>query len=39
VRERPDAGVAKHREYELTWFLLAATAGALWIGLNARKLP
>jgi surfeit locus 1 family protein len=37
LRERPDAGVAKHREYELTWFLLAATAGALWIGLNVRR--
>lgn len=38
VRERPDAGVAKHREYELTWFLLAATAGALWIGLNLKRV-
>ena len=37
LRERPDAGVAKHREYELTWFLLAATAVALWIGLNLRR--
>jgi surfeit locus 1 family protein len=39
VRERPDAGVAKHREYEFTWFLLAGTAVALWLGLNARRAP
>lgn len=38
LRERPDAGVAKHREYEFTWFLLAATAGALWLGLNLRRV-
>jgi surfeit locus 1 family protein len=31
VREQPDAGIAKHREYALTWFSLAATAGILWI--------
>ena len=37
LRERPDAGVEKHREYEATWFLLAATAAALWIGLNVRR--
>ncbi|HEX3098625.1 MAG TPA: SURF1 family protein [Usitatibacter sp.] len=37
LHERPDAGAAKHREYELTWFLLAATALALWIGLNVRR--
>jgi len=37
LRERPDAGVSKHREYEFTWFLLAATAAALWLGLNLRR--
>lgn len=37
VRERPDAGVAKHREYEFTWFLLAATTTVLWIALNLRR--
>jgi surfeit locus 1 family protein len=38
VRETPDAGVAKHREYALTWFSLAATTFALWIGLNMRRV-
>jgi surfeit locus 1 family protein len=37
VRENPDAGEAKHREYALTWFSLAATTLALWIGLNLRR--
>ncbi|HXZ50129.1 MAG TPA: SURF1 family protein [Usitatibacter sp.] len=37
VAERPDAGVAMHRQYEFTWFLLAATAAALWLGLNLRR--
>jgi surfeit locus 1 family protein len=37
VRERPDAGIAKHREYALTWFALAATVLALWIALNLRR--
>jgi surfeit locus 1 family protein len=37
VRERPDAGIAKHREYALTWFALAATVLALWIVLNVRR--
>lgn len=37
VRERPDAGVAKHVEYELTWFALAATALVLWIALNIER--
>lgn len=37
VRDKPDAGVAKHREYALTWFSLAATALALWIGLNLKR--
>jgi surfeit locus 1 family protein len=37
VEERPDAGIAKHREYSLTWFSLAVTAAVLWIALNLRK--
>ena len=37
VREKPDAGIAKHQEYALTWFSLAATALALWIVLNVRR--
>lgn len=37
VEERPDAGVAKHREYMLTWYSLAVTVAALWVGLNLRK--
>lgn len=36
--ERPDAGVAKHEEYALTWFSLAATAVVLWVALNLRRL-
>ncbi len=38
VRETPDAGIAKHQEYALTWFSLAATALVLWISLNLRRL-
>jgi surfeit locus 1 family protein len=37
VTEAPDAGIEKHREYALTWFSLAATVIALWIGLNLRR--
>ena len=37
VRENPDAGIARHREYALTWFSLAALALGLWIVLNLRK--
>ena len=37
VRERPDAGVAKHHEYALTWFALAATTLVLWIALNLKR--
>ncbi|HUP30428.1 MAG TPA: SURF1 family protein [Usitatibacter sp.] len=37
MRERPDAGVAKHQEYALTWFALAATVLALWVALNLRR--
>jgi surfeit locus 1 family protein len=34
--ERPDAGVEKHVEYMLTWYSLALTVVALWVGLNLR---
>lgn len=34
--ERPDAGVEKHIEYMLTWYSLALTVAALWVGLNLR---
>ena len=37
VRETPDAGMAKHQEYALTWFALAATAAGLWIVFSFRK--
>jgi surfeit locus 1 family protein len=37
LAERPDFGVAKHREYELTWFSLAATVFVLWVALNLRR--
>ena len=37
VTETPDAGIAKHREYALTWFSLAATVLALWIALNIER--
>ena len=38
VREKPDAGVAKHYEYAWTWFALAATVAALWLALNVRRV-
>jgi len=37
VHERPDAGADQNRQYEATWFLLAATTAALWLGLNLRR--
>ncbi len=37
VPEAPDAGASKHREYEVTWFSMALTAAALWVGLNVRR--
>jgi surfeit locus 1 family protein len=36
--ERPDTGVARHQEYALTWFSLAATTFVLWIVLNLRRV-
>ncbi len=39
VRERPDAGISKHVEYELTWYALAATTLVLWLVLNTRRSP
>lgn len=39
VREKPDAGIARHREYALTWFSLAALATLLWVVVNLRKAP
>jgi surfeit locus 1 family protein len=39
VEEKPDAGVAKHLEYALTWFALAATVAALWLALNLKRAP
>jgi surfeit locus 1 family protein len=39
VMERPDAGAEQNRQYQATWFLLAATAAALWLGLNLKKAP
>jgi surfeit locus 1 family protein len=38
VREKPDAGIEKHREYELTWFSLAATLAALWAWYSFRRV-
>jgi len=37
VVERPDTGIAKHREYALTWFALAATLAALWTYYSFRR--
>ncbi len=34
VVQQPDAGVAKHVEYMLTWYSLAATVVVLWLVLN-----
>ena len=38
VEERPDTGVAKHIEYALTWFALAATVLVLWVALNLKRV-
>lgn len=37
VTEKPDAGVAKHVEYSLTWYALAATTLALWLAMNLKR--
>jgi surfeit locus 1 family protein len=37
VIEKPDARIEKHIEYAFTWFALAATAFALWLGLNMKR--
>jgi surfeit locus 1 family protein len=37
VHERPDTGIARHREYALTWFSLAATCAVLWIVFSFRR--
>jgi surfeit locus 1 family protein len=37
VRDKPDTGVERHREYALTWFSLAATTLVLWIVLNVKR--
>jgi surfeit locus 1 family protein len=37
VRERPDFGIERHREYALTWFSLAATLAVLWIVFTFRR--
>jgi len=39
VEEQPDAGVAKHQEYALTWFSLAVTVLVLWIVVNTKRIP
>ncbi len=38
VREQPDAGVAKHHEYALTWFALALTTVAFWLAIHVRRV-
>ncbi len=37
VRDKPDLGVERHREYALTWYSLAATTLALWLALNVKR--
>jgi surfeit locus 1 family protein len=37
VEEHPDFGIAKHREYSLTWFAFAATLAVLWIVFSFRR--
>ena len=38
VEEKPDTGVAKHKEYALTWFALAATLVVLWVVFGFRRV-
>ena len=37
VTEQPNARAEKHIEYMLTWYSLAATVVALWVGLNLQR--
>ena len=37
VRERPDAGIAKHQEYALTWYSLSAALAILWLVYSVRR--
>jgi len=37
VAEQPDLRIERHREYALTWYSLAITVVALWVGLNLRR--
>ena len=37
VVERPDAGIAKHQEYALTWYSLSATLAVLWLVFSVRR--
>jgi cytochrome oxidase assembly protein ShyY1 len=39
VHEKPDTGNEKHREYELTWYSLAATLAVLWAWYSFRREP
>ena len=39
VTEQPNARAEKHVEYMLTWYSLAVTVVALWIGLNVTREP
>lgn len=39
VHQEPDAGIAKHVEYEYTWLAFAITAIALWVALNMKAKP
>jgi surfeit locus 1 family protein len=39
VREQPGFGIARHREYALTWFSLAALVAFLWTFFSFRREP
>lgn len=39
ARERPDAGVERHRSYALQWYSFAALAAILYVILNFRREP